>query len=214
MAGTGVTWVQCSPLLKTALWVQPSSYLTLQRWTSALPKSHRWGAVHLLCVPVLMRTLFMVSRDCDLPGPTAPDAATTLCGIWCQDQLSCLCMEHLPAPGVTVKVQEYGGSHLQGLFMCFFVYWYWYGLVLFYLQVWMREIQCSFTEHSTARLHQMTLKRLLVASVDWLVQVMSWEGAGDSKGKIHPSGITCMRAHDFLIPKCQILQSAHTQKYD
>lgn len=47
----------------------------------------------------------------------------------------------------------------------------------------MREIQCSFTKHNTAQLHQMTLERHHMASVDWLVQVMSWEAQEPPKEK-------------------------------
>lgn len=70
MAGTGVTWVQCSPMLRLLCENILALYLTPQRCTSALPKSHRWAAVHLLCVPAGM--LFIASRDWDSPGPTCP----------------------------------------------------------------------------------------------------------------------------------------------
>lgn len=170
-------------------------YLTPQRCTAALPKSHRWAAVHLLCVPA--GDAVYSKQGLGLIRTHMPRMLPQLCGTWCQDQLSCLCTGHLPAPAVTLKVREHAERHLQGFFICFFSYWYWKDLVLICLQVWMREIQCSFSKDNTAQLHQTTLERHRVASVDWLVQVMSWEGPGVSKGKIHPSGITCMRAHDF-----------------
>lgn len=118
MAGTGVTWVQCSPMLRLLCEYILALYLTPQRCTSALPKSHRWAAVHLLCVPAGM--LFIASRDWDSPGPTCPGCCHS--SVAPDDQLSCLCTGHLPAPAVTLKVREHAESHLQGFFICFFSY--------------------------------------------------------------------------------------------
>lgn len=45
-----------------------------------------------------------------------PRMLPQLCGTWCQEQLSCVCTEHLPAPGVTVKVQECVRESPPGIF--------------------------------------------------------------------------------------------------
>lgn len=89
-----------------------------------------------------------------------------LCGTQRQDRLSHLRTEHLPSPVVTAKLlgslpcqchsqtRAMGSAFSPWLLVCtsrdfsgcFFLYRYWEGLVLFCLQVWMREIQCSVTE--------------------------------------------------------------------
>lgn len=60
-------------------------YLTLQRWTSALPKSHRWAAAHLLCAPA-GDTVYS-EQGLGRARTHIPRMLPQLCGTWRQDQL-------------------------------------------------------------------------------------------------------------------------------
>lgn len=214
----GLAWLGSSALICWDCFASKvlALQLALQRWSSALAKSHRWAALHLLHVSVSRGALLIASslaprRDWDSPDPRHRDAATALRCLppgWAglprhraspfprSDSEAAVPVPRSDTSHGLAFVSLASCLHLQGFFFrCFFLYRYWEGLVLSCLWVWMRGIQCSVTEAGCGLATPNASRE--AACCDRGMAGTSYvlgRARTVSEGKIQPSGITCMRA--------------------